>query len=147
MAAVFLALSLKAFLALEHKTPIIDAAHKALIGSCRTPKCWKKPPTLNLNAESPAAIHRCTGSLRGTLFRIGSVDNYRKRRAAPASSFQSAQNCSQRRGRSCVLWKLLVNSGRKQPPGQICHCRFTHDRMQTRSGSRASADPASRAEG
>lgn len=82
VAAVFLALSLKAFLALEHKTPIIDDAHKALIGSCWTPKSWKKPPTLNLITESPAAIHRCTASLRGTLFRIGSVDNYRKHGAS-----------------------------------------------------------------
>lgn len=72
----FLALSLKAFLALEHKIPIINPAHKDPIGLCWTPKRWKKPATPDLIAESPgpsdmwAAIQgrrgqeRCSGSVR-----------------------------------------------------------------------------------
>lgn len=50
--AAFLA-SLTAFLALQHKIPIIDAAHKAPIGARWTPKGWKKPATRSLITESP----------------------------------------------------------------------------------------------
>lgn len=130
MAAVFLALSLKAFLALEHKTPIIDAAHKALIGSCWTPKGWKKPPALNLEPFTDAEEELCSG-----LGPLTITENAERRQLRPFKAHKTAVRDG---GRLCVLWKPLTNSGRKQPPGQICHCGFTHDRIQTRSGSRAS---------
>lgn len=107
-AGVFVA-SLKAFLAPQHKIPIIAAAHRAPIGPRWTPKGWEKPArliTVTTRREQPFTDAR---SLRGTLFGIGVVDNYTITQPPPPPPFIQLQLET---GTLVRPLEILVNSGR-----------------------------------